>query len=142
MASRHVGEGLRFAVVLVLFRVTLFAASLRIPFAIIGPLIVVIRLVSAWTVSSTLFEVWLALGFGVVGYLFKKLDCPIAPLVLAMIVGDKAEDAFRQAMIMSGGSLATFWSNPLSGTLMTLAVVLLLWPLISPLFRSRQQHPI
>ena len=48
-----------------------------------------------------MFDLWLALGFGVVGYVFKKLDYPIAPLVLAMVLGDKAEDAFRQSMIMS-----------------------------------------
>ena len=71
------------------------------------------------------------LMFGVVGYIFKKLDYPIAPMVLAMIVGDKAEDAFRQSMIMSGGSLTTFWSNYLVGTLMTLAMCLLAWPLIA-----------
>lgn len=122
------------AVLLVLFTVPMFAAILRIPFAIIGPLIVVICFVSAWTVSGSLFEIWLALGFGVVGYLFKKLDYPIAPLVLAMVIGDKAEDAFRQAMIMSGGSLATFWSNWLSGTLMSLALGLLLWPLVASLW--------
>ena len=53
--------------------------------------------------------------FGVAGYVFKKLDYPIAPLVLAMVLGDKAEDAFRQSMIMSKGALSIFWSNPLVG---------------------------
>jgi putative tricarboxylic transport membrane protein len=118
------------AVLLVLFTVPMFAAILRIPFAIIAPLIVVICFVSAWTVSGSLFEIWLALAFGLVGYLFKKLDYPIAPLVLAMVIGDKAEDAFRQAMIMSDGSLKTFWSNWLSGSLMSLALLLLMWPLL------------
>jgi TctA family transporter len=126
------------AVILVLFTVPLFAAILRIPFAIIGPLIVVICFVSAWTVSGSLFEIWLTLIFGVVGYLFKKLDYPIAPLVLAMVIGDKAEDAFRQAMIMSGGTLATFWGNWLSGSLMSLAFLLLLWPLISRFLPGRR----
>ena len=119
------------AVILVLFTVPLFAAILRIPFAIIGPLIVVVSLVGAYTVSNSTFDLWLVLMFGVVGYIFKKLDYPIAPMVLAMIVGDKAEDAFRQSMIMSGGSLTTFWSNYLVGTLMTLAMCLLAWPLIA-----------
>ena len=122
------------AVVLVLFTVPLFAAILRIPFAIIGPLIVVVCFVGAWTVAAARFDLWLALAFGLVGYVFKKADYPIAPLVLAMVVGDKAEDAFRQSMIMAKGSLAIFWSNALSGTLMTLAFVLLFWPLLSRLF--------
>lgn len=125
------------AVILVLFTVPLFAAILRIPFVIIGPLIVIICFVSAWTVSGSLFEIWLALGFGIVGYLFKKCEYPIAPLVLAMVIGDKAEDAFRQSMIMSQGSLLTFFANPLCGTLMTLAFILLFWPLIGRLFSRR-----
>jgi putative tricarboxylic transport membrane protein len=60
---------------------------------------------------------------------FKKLDYPIAPLVLAMVLGDKADDAFRQSMIMSKGSLAIFWSNPLVAVLGGLGVRLLCWPL-------------
>jgi hypothetical protein len=75
-------------------------AILRIPFAIIAPLIVVVCFVSAWTVSSSPFDLWLAFVFGLVSYLFKKCDYPIAPLVLAMVIGDKAEDAFRQSMII------------------------------------------
>ena len=125
------------AVILVLFTVPLFAAILRIPFAIIGPMIVVVCFVGAWTVSSTMFNLWVALLFGFVGYLFKKLDYPIAPLVLAMVIGDKAEDAFRQSMIFSKGSLGVFWSNGLVGTLMTLALALLLWPMISKLLARR-----
>ena len=121
------------AVVLVLFTVPLFAAILRIPFAIIGPLIVVVSFIGAYTVSSSTFDLWLVLIFGLLGYIFKKLDYPIAPMVLAMIVGDKAEDAFRQSMIMSSGELSTFWSNYLVGTLMTLALLLMFWPLLSSL---------
>jgi TctA family transporter len=112
----------------------MFAAILRIPFAIIGPLIVVVCFVGAWTVAGSRVDLWVAFVFGLIGYVFKKLEYPIAPLVLAMVIGDKAEDAFRQSMIMSGGSLTTFWSNGLSGTLMTLAFVLLLWPLLARLY--------
>jgi TctA family transporter len=63
----------------------------------------------------------------------KKLEYPLAPLVLALVLGDRAEDAFRQALLGSGGSLAVFYANPLVSTLMTLAFVLLLWPLVSAL---------
>jgi putative tricarboxylic transport membrane protein len=65
------------------------------------------------------------------GYLFKKLDYPLAPLVLALVLGDKAEDSFRQAMLVSQGELGILWSNPLVGTISTLAILLLVWPLIS-----------
>jgi putative tricarboxylic transport membrane protein len=70
------------------------------------------------------------MGFGVIGYLFKKLDYPLAPLVLAIVIGDKAEDAFRQAMLMSKGSLGIFFSNTLVTTLVVLALLLLFAPLL------------
>jgi putative tricarboxylic transport membrane protein len=64
------------------------------------------------------------------GYLFKKLHYPLAPLVLAIVIGDKAEDAFRQSMLMSRGSLAIFFSNTLVTTLVLLGAALLALPVI------------
>ena len=85
------------------------------------------------------------LGFGVAGYIFKKLDFPLAPLVLALVLGDKAEDSFRQAMLVSQGDVMIMWSNPLVGAITTLALTLLFWPLIcsvraSPLEISGQNN--
>jgi TctA family transporter len=132
IASMYLGNVV--AVVLVLTTVPLFASILRIPFTIIGPIIVVTCFIGAYTVGNKGFDLWLALAFGFVGYLFKKLDYPIAPLVLAMVIGDKAEDAFRQSMIMSGGSLKIFWANGLVATLTTAALILAFWPLIVSMF--------
>jgi TctA family transporter len=114
----------------VLTCVPLFAAILRIPFAIIGPMIVVVCFIGAWTVASSRPDLWIALIFGVIGYVFKKLDYPIAPLVLALVIGDKAEDAFRQSMLMSQGSLWIFVSNPLVTTMVVLALALIIVPLV------------
>ncbi len=132
IASMYLGNVL--AVVLVLATVPLFASILRIPFAIIGPAIVVVCFIGAYTVGSRPFDLWLALGFGFLGYIFKKLEYPVAPLVLAMVIGDKAEDAFRQSLIMSKGSMGIFWSNALVATLMGLGIVLLAWPLVVKAF--------
>ncbi|NOU05991.1 MAG: tripartite tricarboxylate transporter permease [Hyphomicrobiaceae bacterium] len=128
IASMYLGNVV--AVVLVLATIPLFASILRIPFAVIGPAIVVVCFIGAYTIAGRPFDLWLALLFGFLGYAFKKLDYPIAPLVLAMVIGDKAEDAFRQAMIMSKGSLSIFWSNGLVGTLMLIGLTFLLWPVI------------
>jgi putative tricarboxylic transport membrane protein len=78
-----------------------------------------------------MFDIWLMLLFGVLGYVFKKLDYPLAPLVLALVLGDKAEDAFRQSMLLSQGELSIMVANPLVGSITGLALLLLLWPLIS-----------
>ena len=63
--------------------------------------------------------------------LYRRLPGLVAPLVLALVLGDKAEDSFRQAMLVSQGNLSIMWSNLLVGGITTLALVLLLWPLIS-----------
>jgi putative tricarboxylic transport membrane protein len=117
--------------IVVLTTVPLFAAILRVPFPIIAPVIVVICAIGAFTVKNNMFDVWLMLVFGVVGYVFKKLDYPIAPMVLALVLGDSAESAFRQSMLISQGSLAVFWSNWLAGSLTTLALMLLVTPLVT-----------
>jgi putative tricarboxylic transport membrane protein len=117
--------------IVVLTTVPLFAAILRVPFAIIAPIIIVICAIGAYTVHSAMLDIWFMLLFGALGYLFKKLDYPLAPLVLALVLGDKAEDSFRQAMLMSQGDLSIMWSNPLVGGITTLALLLLFWPLIS-----------
>ncbi len=132
IASMYLGNVM--AVVLVLATVPFFAAILRIPFSIIGPMIVVVCFIGAYTIAGSTLDLWLVLPFGILGYVFKKLDYPIAPMVLAMVLGDKAEDAFRQSMIFSKGSLGIFWTNSmLVASIMTIAMLLLFWPLIGKL---------
>jgi TctA family transporter len=132
IASMYLGNIV--AVILVLATVPLYASILRVPFAIIGPIIVAVIFSGAYQVANAVSDMWLVLAFGLVGYVFKKLEYPLAPLVLAMVLGDKAEDAFRQSMLMSNGSLSVFWSNGLVSTLMVIGLTLLLSPLVFWLF--------
>jgi putative tricarboxylic transport membrane protein len=129
IASMYLGNVV--GLIVVLSTVPLFASILRIPFSIIAPVIIVICAIGAYTVHNAMLDIWFMLGFGVVGYVFKKLDYPLAPLVLALVLGDKAEDSFRQAMLVSQGELGIMWANPLVGSITTLALTMLFWPLIS-----------
>ena len=135
IASMYMGNVV--ALVLVLLTVPVFAALMRVPFFIIAPLILVIVTVGAYSVSGSYLDVVLMMGFGVVGYLFKKLDYPVAPLVLAIVIGDKAEDAFRQAMLLSSGSLTIFFSNALVTAIMVLGIIFILMPLVGRLWPRR-----
>jgi putative tricarboxylic transport membrane protein len=117
--------------IVVLTCVPLFAAILRVPFSVIAPVIIVICAIGAFTVHNALFDVWMMVVFGVLGYAFKKLQYPLAPLVLAIVLGDNAEASFRQAMLVSQGDMSIFFSKKLVGILTTLALVLLFWPAIS-----------
>ena len=139
IASMYLGNVVGLLVVLT--TVPFWAAFLRIPFSVIAPVIVVICAIGAYTVHNAMFDVITMLVFGVVGYLFKKLKYPMAPLVLALVLGDMAEASFRQSMLLSQGSLAIFWSNPLVGSIAGLAIVMLVWPVLSSSYlamRSRR----
>src|SRR6186713_688632 len=134
IASMYLGN--LAGLIIVLTCVPLFAAILRIPFSIIAPIIIVICAIGAFTVHNAMLDIWFMMLFGVVGYAFKKLDYPLAPLVLALVLGDRAEDSFRQSMLLSQGEMSILWSNPLVGSITTLALIMLLWPLISKLLAA------
>ncbi len=129
IASMYLGNVAGLIVVLTL--VPLFAAILRIPFSIIAPIIVVICAIGAYTVNNAMGDVWFMVAFGVIGYVLKKLDYPLAPMVLALVLGNNAENAFRQAMLDSQGSLGIMFSNWLVGSITALALIMLFWPLIT-----------
>ena len=125
--------------IVVLTTVPWWAAILRIPFSIIAPVIIVICAVGAYTVHNHMFDVVMMLVFGVLGYAFKKLSYPLAPLVLALVLGDMAESSFRQSMLISKGSLGVFFGNWLAGGITTLALVMLLWPVLGK-WRRRKEN--
>src|SRR6187401_1401755 len=128
IASMYLGNLV--GLVIVLTCVPLLAAILRVPFSIIAPLILVLCAIGAYSVHNSTFDVILMLVFGVLGYALKKCNYPLAPLVLAIVLGDKAEEAFRQSLLGSQGSLGVFFSNGLVSTIMALGLVALFWPII------------
>ncbi len=129
IASMYLGNIV--GLIVVLTCVPFFAAILRVPFSIIAPVIIVICAIGAYTVHNSMFDVWMMVVFGIAGYAFKKLQYPLAPLVLAIVLGDRAEASFRQAMLVSQGDMSVFFSNGLVGSLTGLALFLLVWPLLS-----------
>ena len=133
IASMYTGNVI--GIVMVLLFVPFFAAILRIPFAILTPLIVAVCAVGAYSVHGSMIDIWYMLVFGVIGYVFKKLDYPLAPLVLALVLGDLAENALRQSLIMSQGSLLIFLNRPISGAITAVALFFFALPLITPYWR-------
>jgi putative tricarboxylic transport membrane protein len=139
IASMYTGNII--GVLIVLAFVPFFAAILRIPFAILTPLIVVICAVGSYAVHNSMIDIWYMLIFGVIGYVFKKLDYPLAPLVLALVLGDMAENALRQSLIMSQGSLMIFLIRPISGVITAVAIFFFILPLLTPWWRKMRGLP-
>jgi putative tricarboxylic transport membrane protein len=140
IASMYTGNVIGVAMVLAF--VPLFAAILRIPFPILTPLIVVVCAVGSYAVHDSMVDIWYMLFFGVIGYVFKKLDYPLAPLVLALVLGDLAENALRQSLIMSQGSLLILFERPISGVISAVALVFFALPLLQPYLRRARKPPV
>jgi putative tricarboxylic transport membrane protein len=107
-----------------------FIWVLKLPFTILAPIIFVLCVIGGYVPTQDLHDVWLMLIFGVVGYLMRKLDYPMAPAVLAIVLGPLAEPALRQSLIGSHGDMMIFFERPISGAIMAVSVILFALPLI------------
>jgi putative tricarboxylic transport membrane protein len=127
VASMYIGNVM--LLILNLPLVPLFAQVLRAPTYVLYPLILGISVVGVYSTSSSLFDVWLLAGFGLGGYLMRKLDFPSAPLILGVVLGGAMERALRQSLMMSDGSLSILVARPVSAVMLSLALLILLVPL-------------
>ncbi|WP_270937178.1 tripartite tricarboxylate transporter permease [Falsiroseomonas oryzae] len=135
IASMYLGNIAGLLIVLV--AVPWFAAILRVPFSIIAAIILVVCAIGAFTVNNAEFDIVLMLIFGIIGYVLKKLEYPLAPLVLALVLGDRTEEAFRQSLLVSEGDLTVFFHGWLSGSIMAAGIALLAWPLLTAIWPRR-----
>ncbi len=127
IASMYIGNVMLLVLNLPLIRV--WVRLLQVPYGLLAPFIIVFVLVGAYSVNNSAFDVGVAVAFGLVGYVLRKLDFEPAPLVLAMILGPQLEASVRRALIFSRGDVIIFFERPISAVLMTLAVLMLLSPL-------------
>jgi len=127
VASMYLGNVM--LLVLNLPLVPVFAQVLRAPTYVLYPLVLGISVVGVYSTSSSLFDVWLLAGFGLGGYLMRKLDYPSAPLILGLVLGGAMERALRQSLMMSDGSLSILVARPVSAVMLSLALLILLVPL-------------
>ena len=91
-------------------------------------MIFVLCIVGGYAPTQDMHDVWLMLLFGVVGYLMRKLDYPMAPMVLAIVLGPLAESSLRQSLLQSSGSMMVFFERPISGPIMGIALLLFVFP--------------
>lgn len=127
VASMYIGNVM--LLVLNLPLVPLFAQVLKLPAYALYPVIFGISIVGVYSVSGSLFDVWMLAVFGLMGYAMRKLDYPAAPLILGLVLGDGMERALRQSLMMSQGDMSILVSRPISAVMLFLAAVILIMPL-------------
>jgi putative tricarboxylic transport membrane protein len=121
IASMYIGNFM--LLVLNLPLVGLWARMALIPFPILGPMIAVFTLIGAYSLRHSFFDLWISLLFGVVGYLMRKFDYPVAPMVLATVLAKLMETSFMQSLVMSKGSPLIFFTRPISIAFIALTVI-------------------
>jgi len=122
-----------FALLINIAFIPAFIWVLKMPFTILAPVIFILCVVGGFVPTMDMHDVWLMLVFGVVGYLMRKLDYPLAPAVLAIVLGPLAEPALRQSLLISGGSFSIFFTRPIASSIMVIAVILMALPTIKSL---------
>ncbi|MEU8365142.1 tripartite tricarboxylate transporter permease [Nonomuraea sp. NPDC048882] len=117
--------------------VGVFVRILRVRPAILAPITVLITLLGAYTVNNKVYDVFMVIVFGVLGYLMKKFGFEPGPLVLAFVLGSMIENSSRQSLLIFGGDPAGFLTRPISGTVLALVVIVAVWPLIRKALRRK-----
>lgn len=110
--------------------IPVFVRVLTLPFTILAPVIFVLCIVGGFAPTQTMHDVWLMLLFGIVGYLMRKLNYPVAPAVLAIVLGPLAERSLRQSLLSSQGDVMVFFERPISAICIAIAAALMAYPLV------------
>lgn len=131
--------GNMFLLVLNLPLVGMWVQLLRVPYHWLYPAILCFCSIGVYSISNNVFDLWMTVGFGVVGYIFYKLDCECAPLILGFILGPMMEENMRRALLLSRGDLGTFVTSPISCSLLVLSAALLVMVLL-PAVRSGREE--
>ena len=118
--------------------VGMWAQLLRLPYNVLFPLIVLFSIIGVYCSSNNVFDVYVMIAFGILGYLMRKTGYEPAPLVLAFVLGPMLENNLRKALILSQGELTTFLTRPISAACLLFAAVLLVFPLLPSLRRKRE----
>ncbi|WP_027947531.1 tripartite tricarboxylate transporter permease [Litchfieldella anticariensis] len=120
--------------------IALFTRLLNIPYSALGPIIIMCCIVGTYSVRNSMFDVWLMLGFGVLGFLLEKIRFPLVAIILGLVLGPIAESELRRSLAMSQGDLSIFLSRPISATLIYISCLLLVIAIAAPLIRKYKQR--
>ncbi|MDH5264826.1 MAG: tripartite tricarboxylate transporter permease [Betaproteobacteria bacterium] len=136
VASMYIGNVM--LLILNLPLVGMWVQLLRVPYAYLAPLIMVLTLVGVYSVNNSVFDIWVMLVMGVFGYTARKLKFDLGPLLLAFVLGPIMERSLRQALLMSNGKVDIFYTKPISAVLLGIAVAFVLYNLWSAQRRKRE----
>jgi putative tricarboxylic transport membrane protein len=117
--------------------IPVFIWMLRMPFTILAPVIFVLSVIGGYAATRDMFDIWMILVFGIGAFVLRRFDYPLAPAVLAIVLGPIAEPTLRQSLLLSQGDPSIFFTRPIAGPITVIAIILILLPLLK-LFRRKK----
>ena len=138
VASLYLGNGL--LLILNLPLIGMWVKVLEIPYKLLFPLILLFCLIGAYSINNVVFDLYVMIFFGVMGWVMRKFGYEAAPLVLAYVLGPMLETALRQSLLISGGSFLIFFTRPISAISLGVAFLLLLSNLLPYFKKQRMQY--
>ncbi|EDM71629.1 hypothetical protein RAZWK3B_19791 [Roseobacter sp. AzwK-3b] len=114
-----------------------FAQFQRLPGVLLVPSILILMCVGVYVINGRPVDLWVMLGAGLIGYLFEKVNVPLAPIILGMILGPMAEQSVRRALLISRGDATELFTRPISAVLIVMTLLVIVWPVVKALRRRR-----
>lgn len=118
--------------------IEIFSHFMKVPYAVMGPFILVLCIIGTFAVRTSIFDVWVMFGFGIIGFFLEKIKFPLATIILGVVLGPIAELEFRRSLTMAGGDFLVFFTRPISAILLSLAIIALVAPFLTKIMTSKR----
>lgn len=118
--------------------ISVFSKIMKVPYTVLGPFIIVFCIIGTYAVRNSVFDIWIMLVFGIIGYYLDKIKFPLATVILGVVLGPIAEVEFRRGLQMANGDLSIFFTRPISATLLALAFFALVIPIVVKFVKKRK----
>lgn len=135
ISSMYIGNVI--LLVIAMLFLPMFVKILNVTRPVLNTVVMAFIFIGAFCLNNSMFDVGLTVAFGILGFLMDKLDIPTPPMVLALVLGGLMEQALRRSLIISSGDPTIFFTRPISGTIMVIAIIMLLWPIIMSVMKKK-----
>jgi putative tricarboxylic transport membrane protein len=116
--------------------IPLFVKALKTPTPIMNAIVIAFIVMGSYSLNNSMFDVGITVFMGLLGFFMKKVGIPAAPMVLSLVLGGMLENTLRQSMIIFDGNFSLFFFRPISGTILSFAVLTVLWPLLKKIIKT------
>lgn len=122
--------------------VGIWASMLRLPYPLLSTSMLVLTVTGVFSVGNSVFDIWVAIALGIIGWVLRRQGYPLPPLILGFVLGKMIEHSFRQSLLLSQGDFSTFFTRPVSAITLALALLTVSWSVLAPAIQKRRKGKV